>query len=206
MPFVYQPGIPTGIVDLDQDYLNVQGNFQQLNIVYGTDHYPFDNATPNQGFHNLVTTPIFVDSPPTGLPPVTTTNPKFYAFQQYTALGILQYSRGATTPVDNSVPTPLTHKNSSATATTIGAGATINVLDFTGMALAFCTLYATDTVVPQIGAAVVIWTGTTLFVKPIFAGSINLVLQATGNILQIKNSGPNPFNNVYWDLVIDRVQ
>ncbi len=34
----YQPGIPTGTVNLDEDYLNIQGNFQQLQTTYGIDH------------------------------------------------------------------------------------------------------------------------------------------------------------------------
>jgi hypothetical protein len=54
----YQPGIPTGAIQLDQDYLNLQGNFQQLNIAYGLDHVPFSDTsgltpTPNgiSGMH-----------------------------------------------------------------------------------------------------------------------------------------------------------
>lgn len=41
----YQPNIPTGTVDLDKDYLNLQGNFQQLNIAYGVDHVPFSDTS-----------------------------------------------------------------------------------------------------------------------------------------------------------------
>lgn len=40
---VYQPGIPTGTVNLDVDYQNLQDNFQQLDIAYGVDHVPFSN-------------------------------------------------------------------------------------------------------------------------------------------------------------------
>ena len=59
---VYQPLIPSGTVDLDVDYQNIQDNFNQANIVYGIDHYPFDNNTGNEGFHNQVTLP-FLDPP-----------------------------------------------------------------------------------------------------------------------------------------------
>lgn len=53
---IYRPLIPTGFVDLDVDYQNVQDNFNQANVVYGTDHYPLDNATSGQqGFHKQVT-------------------------------------------------------------------------------------------------------------------------------------------------------
>src|SRR5271169_782369 len=41
----YQPNIPTGTVPLDQDYLNLQGNFQQINVAYGVDHVPLTNYT-----------------------------------------------------------------------------------------------------------------------------------------------------------------
>lgn len=41
----YQPGIPTGLVDLDVDYQNLQDNFQQLNIAYGVDHVPFSDTS-----------------------------------------------------------------------------------------------------------------------------------------------------------------
>lgn len=201
---VYQPGIPTGVVPLDTDYLNLQGNFQQLNIVYGTDHYPFDNATPNQGFHNLVTTPPFVDSPPTGLPPVTTTNPKFYAFQQFPTIGVLQYSRGPS----NAVPTLLTKLYSPATAISLAPAATTNVVDFTGMAFAFCILTATDVVLPTTVRlfSYIIWDGTTIIPNNLNASQ--LTVQQSGKILQLRNSTSPPvaLNNVYWNLEIIRAQ
>lgn len=54
MPSNYQPNIPTGTVPLDQDYLNVQGNFQQLDTSFGVDHFPFSNTTGNNGYHGAV--------------------------------------------------------------------------------------------------------------------------------------------------------
>ncbi len=50
----YQPNIPTGTVDLDQDYLNLRGNFQQLDTSFGIDHLPFSNNTAQLGFHKAV--------------------------------------------------------------------------------------------------------------------------------------------------------
>ena len=55
----YQPSIPTGTVPFNQDYLNIQGNFQQLNIAYGVDHVPFSDVSgvypPGiSGFHTVV--------------------------------------------------------------------------------------------------------------------------------------------------------
>lgn len=49
----YQPNIPTGQVDLDQDYLSIQGNFQQLNTTYGTDHVAY-SVNLNNGYHKAL--------------------------------------------------------------------------------------------------------------------------------------------------------
>ena len=59
---IYRPLIPTGTVNLDEDYQNLQDNFNQANVVYGTDHYPLDNAVAGQeGFHDKVTMPVRAD-------------------------------------------------------------------------------------------------------------------------------------------------
>ena len=50
----YQPGIPTGTVNLDVDYQNLQNNFQQLDTIFGIDHKPFSNTTAKQGYHTVV--------------------------------------------------------------------------------------------------------------------------------------------------------
>jgi len=50
----YQPNIPTGLVNLDVDYQNIQNNFSQLNTSFGINHFPFDNNTPNNGKHTFV--------------------------------------------------------------------------------------------------------------------------------------------------------
>ncbi len=47
----YQPGIPTGSVPLSLDYTNIQGNFEQLNTVFGVDHLPFSNVSAQLGYH-----------------------------------------------------------------------------------------------------------------------------------------------------------
>lgn len=203
MPFVYNPGVPTGTVDLNVDYLNLQGNFQQANIVYGTDHYPFDNATPNQGFHNLVTTPPFVDNPPTGLPPVTVANPKFYAFQQYAALGVLQYSRGP----NNAVPTPLTSLNAGPFSLNALVGFT-SVIDFSGFTRVMAILSAfNDTnltgkasfstfIAFSQGTFNIASTGTPSVLS---AGSI-------GTVLIVRNNSSSNLTNVYWALQFIRIE
>jgi hypothetical protein len=52
----YQPGIPTGTVPLNQDYLNIQGNFTTLNNLYSVDHIPLNNnvGTPPDGYHKAI--------------------------------------------------------------------------------------------------------------------------------------------------------
>lgn len=50
----YQPGIPTGTVDLDEDYQNIQGNFQQLDTTFGIDHTTFSNQTAQNGYHRVI--------------------------------------------------------------------------------------------------------------------------------------------------------
>lgn len=199
----YDPGVPTGRIPFSQDYQNVQDNFKQLDVSFGVDHYPFSNSTPNKGFHNRVTTPIYVANPVTNLPPVTATNPIFYAFQQYAAVGTLQYSRGPS----NAIPTPLTKLYSGSAAIVLAPGASTNVLDFTGVTRATCTLYGWDTVniVSATTVYQVFWTGTTFGL--IDMGSLtSLRASSTGNILQLKNfSGSVTHSNVYWALDIQRL-
>jgi len=54
----FQPNVPTGSLPLNQDYLNLQGNNQQLNIAYGLDHVPFSDTTglPPSGISGMHTT------------------------------------------------------------------------------------------------------------------------------------------------------
>lgn len=71
---VYQPNIPTGSIPLNQDYLNLQGNFQQLNIAYGVDHVPYTDTT--------------------GVPPAGITG-------MHTAIHLVPVSTTASNPLDN---------------------------------------------------------------------------------------------------------
>lgn len=79
----YQPGIPTGTVNLDVDYQNIQDNFQQANTSFGIDHVPFSvNTLDNPaGYHtsiHYVPVSTTVTNPPNNNPPVQpTTTPGF---------------------------------------------------------------------------------------------------------------------------------
>ncbi len=71
---MYQPGIPTGTVNLDVDFQNLQDNFQQLDTTFGVDHVTFSNQTAQNGYHedihfNPVSTTA--TNPPNNQPPVT---------------------------------------------------------------------------------------------------------------------------------------
>ncbi len=52
----YQPGIPTGSVPLNQDYLNLQQNFTQINDQFMVDHVPLTSTsgTPPNGYHEAI--------------------------------------------------------------------------------------------------------------------------------------------------------
>ncbi len=70
---VFQPNVPTGSVPFNQDYLNLQGNNQQLDISMGKDHYAFSDATSNNGYHktiHLVDVSVTSGGNPNNLPPL----------------------------------------------------------------------------------------------------------------------------------------
>ncbi len=79
----FQPNVPTGNVPLNLDYLNLQGNNQQLDIAYGFDHTPFSDTTglpptPSgiSGCHKVVHALPFstlVSNAPNNNPPVLPT-------------------------------------------------------------------------------------------------------------------------------------
>lgn len=50
----YQPNIPTGTINLDVDYQNLRGNFQQLDTSFGIDHLPFSDQTAQNGYHTSI--------------------------------------------------------------------------------------------------------------------------------------------------------
>ncbi len=52
----YQPGVPTGTVPLNQDYLNLQENFTQINNQFLIDHVPLTSTSgiPPNGYHKAI--------------------------------------------------------------------------------------------------------------------------------------------------------
>lgn len=66
MPSNYQPGIPTGRVNLDVDYQNLQDNFQQLDTTFGQNHTKVSDTSSQNGYHTNIQ---FIPQSPTP-PPV----------------------------------------------------------------------------------------------------------------------------------------
>lgn len=190
---VYQPTKPQPNDNLDVSVTDIQQNFLTANTVMGIDHYPFDNVTANKGFHKTVT------SPDQTTEPTTTLEPKIYGLQQTVPLGVIQYSK---LPNDG-VPTPLTNLQSPAAAIVLGPLATTNILDCTGLARMMATVYAFDNLTLTNGTATsVFWNGTAFQIGV----SANLKVQASGNILQLRNASTTLAMNVFWTLDIHRAQ
>lgn len=205
----FLPNIPQPGDFLDTSQAQLLANNQALDTEFGIDHYKFSDSSANQGFHNKATTPVFVDNPPTGLPPVTTTNPVFYAFQDTANAGVLQYSRGPS----NAVPSPVTSRHSTAAGVPIAGGTTLDVFDFSGMSHAFAQLFgytANGASLNDYVYASIFWSSTNNQLK-FFAQSasanLSVVIGSSASIIGIKNNaGPSTGNNFYWTLHFLRIQ
>lgn len=200
----FNPNIPQAIDYQDDSQPQFLANNQQLDTSFGIDHYKFSDLTANNGFHNRVTTPAFVDNPATGLPPVTTTSPIFYALQQTANLGVLQYSRGP----NDAVPTPITNLKSPSTPIIFLPNSTINVLDFTGISIASFYFIAFDSNTRNSNILYYGFYSSSLVnkfsISRINIGSFSLI--TSGDILILKNSNPITFSNLYWELQFIRIQ
>jgi hypothetical protein len=205
---VYTRNQPVASDDLDISQPFLTNNTNGADDSFGIDHYKFSDLTANNGFHNKVTTPQFLTSPPSlpSVPPTTTTNPIFYGYQQLDGsgvptnnLGLLQYSRGPT----NAVPTPVTYLQSPVTPIVLTPGSTTNVFNFAGLTQALAVLYASDFIIGTNIDAFVTWNGTTLTV-----GSSGTVMSAvvSGSILQLKsNASSGNLTSVAWTLQFVRI-
>jgi hypothetical protein len=70
---IYNPGIPTGTVNLDVDYQNIQNNFSQLDTSFNVDHVTFSNTSLQNGYHKSIHfNPISTTATngPNNIPPV----------------------------------------------------------------------------------------------------------------------------------------
>lgn len=202
---LFLPNIPQPTDNLDFSQGQLLSNNQGLDTVFGIDHVKFSDATSSKGFHNYIHT-VQQSAHPT----TTATIPQIYAMQDSTNAGVIDYSRGWQIATGApSAPTPLTNLQSPATALTIASpGGTLNVLDFTGLARAFATLYISGTFSAGIGLVVasadVYWDGTKLLVDNYSGNEAGaLAASVSANILQIR-SASGGLTNVFWTLRLHR--
>lgn len=214
----FKNNIPQPTDNLSDSQVDLLNNMSQLDTSFGVDHYTFSDLTANNGFHNQITTPVYVATPSTGLPPNSTaTLAKMYGFQDSPNIGVINYSRGwDLVNMVPAVPTPLTCLQSQAGAISLavspGPGNTTTVLDFAGLARGICTLYVVSlsgvfTPAASFNRAEVMWNGATLLI-PNQIGSVILSAVISGSKLLIQNTatvGPT-VTAVYWTLVMHRLQ
>ena len=60
---IYLPTIPTGLVNLDTDFLNIQNNFIQLDTSFNVNHFKFSDQTTNNGKHSQINFPVVIANP-----------------------------------------------------------------------------------------------------------------------------------------------
>ncbi len=193
---------PVATDDLTVSQPKLATNTNAADDSFGVEHYKFSDTTPNNGFHNKVTTPVFVDSPPTGLPPVTVANPVAFGFQYSANSGVLQFSRGP----NNAVPTPITSLHSTAAALGPLSSGTVTLMhDFTGLNLAYGVVYMVGTNVAPLNvysAYMFFWNGsflsTTLITGTVFSAT------AAGTLLNMVNN--QIVNTAYWTIDFARLQ
>lgn len=198
----YKRDQPVASDDLSVSQPILLGNTNSADDTFAIDHYGFSDRSGNAGLHREVETVV------QGSLPVTVTNPIFVGYQPSANVGAIQYSLGP----NGVVGSPVTKKQSQATAITLASLATTNVLDFTGLTRAICILYAVDyetvslTDTPVL-IAMAVWNGATLKINSIYTtGGGILAPLATGNILQIRNSSASTMNQIFWTLEYQRIQ
>ena len=213
----YKPNIPQSTDNLSQSQIDMLGNFQQLNTSFLVDHYTFADLTANNGKHNTVTTPAYVAAPPTGLAPTTNANePRFYAFQDYAAIGTIQYSRGGS----NAIPSPITFLQSPSSPIIMNPGDTTNVIDFTGTTRVLAKLYIygnfvgnptlpiglpCEAYIWSVGGTIAINYYRSLLVPATTALQYTAYPVNTGSILQIKYDNIAA-GDIFWTLQFLRIQ
>ncbi len=77
MASTFDPLVPTGRVKLNQDYSNVQKNFNQLNTTYSVDHIPLTDPDSQNGYHKA----LHMVDPGAPLTPVATVGQLFNSNQ-----------------------------------------------------------------------------------------------------------------------------
>lgn len=216
---LYNPGVPTGTVNLDVDYQSLQNNFSQLDTTYGVDHYKFSNRTGKNGFHNSVTTPIYstAATPQPGVAGLSL-NPLIFGFQYFNtglnpSLGTLQFSIAPTPNIpSNAVPSPITIIQSIPSGSTLVHETSLNMLNITGLTSVILKVFAYNIrVKPPEPVAFLEYTvfsnGASINITPIITDTL-LSVVSSGNIIQLRNSGTfadNDMSHLFWSIQLIRV-
>lgn len=197
----FLPNIPLPNDFLEDSQGDLLGNNQALNSVYGSDHYPYNDDTANSGKHKMVTTPA------QSVAPTTTDDPKFFGFQDYSAIGVLQYSKGPNQPLK----TPLTTRQSSTAPIVMAENTTIDILDFTGIQQAAVVLWfgnyplvpISEFDISVLNQANIVWTGNAFDIKQNF--TVPVLAVNNGSILQISCPILGGCSAVFWTLEYLRI-
>ena len=201
MPFNPNIPNPADLLSSSQgDLLNNNGFLQTWSV---TDHYGLDDATSNNGKHQVIQMPVQATQP------VTTVDPMLYSFQQTTGnAGILQYMCQA----GGLVQSPITPIQSSATGITlIASTGQTTIFDFSGTPddFPFCFGYVTTLGTPSGGnvamaSAIFGWNGSQGVVNNYLTNTFQF--EFSGSLLKLFNTNPLiSLTNVAWTLVFNRI-
>ena len=187
---------PTDILsDSQADLFN---NNNAIDDSFGDDHYSASDLTADNGKHRVITTPAQT------IHPLTPLDCRFYSMQDHVTIGALQYTR----KVVDQVPTPLTCLQSSSIGITLIAGASTNILDFTGVPFSYgivnvlCNVPGT----PRLSSFAFGWDGS----QGIASNTINTpvaaaVVEFSGAILRVRNNIATTLTRLSWTLRFDRI-
>lgn len=197
MPFDPTIPQPTDLLSDSQTALLANNGF--LNTSFGTDHYPFNDATTNNGKHQVIQMPVQTAIPSTVL------DPKFYSYQQPTGnAGVLQYLKGP----NDEVQSPLLPLQSAATGISLASAGTATVFDFTGMIYCYGIIMASGIAAVGLAANPVMsmffWSGSQGFLSPATTAN-KLSFQFVGSLLEVINIGTGNVNSVAWTLKFERI-
>ena len=195
----YTPNVPqpTDFIDESQPFL--LANYQGLDSTFDVDHYKFSDATGDIGKHKTVTTPDQGSHQSTA-----TDEPSFYANEAYSALGVLQWSRGG----GDATPTPVTALHG---ASILAASASATLYDCAGMGSVMgeamgVVQSATD--FRDTGWFPFFFSGTNLLIPPsanLFVATQRVVFDATGTTsIQITNNSGSSAT-IDWTLKFHRI-
>jgi hypothetical protein len=197
----FNPNVPLGGDLLSNSQADLLNNNGFLNTWSGTDHYPLNDATSNNGKHQVLQMPAQATKP------VTSVDPMFYSFAQPTGnQGTLQYVQGVS-PAAAPVQSPITPIQSSATGISLVYPNTATIFDFTGSIYCIGYVNAGGNLISGGCASRLssfIWNGSVGYVQS-QAPLNGINFQFSGALLQIIPNIALTLNQVAWTLNFSRI-